>query len=192
MNQAAIILAAGASRRMGQPKALLVYEAETFVDRLAGLFARCGAEVVVVLGHHAAAIRAGMRRKVTFSLNTDPDRGMLSSLQCGLMALPDGTESFFFTPVDYPAIAFDTVERLNATLGASQLAIPRYQGRRGHPVLCRRELADEFLECRTRASDVIHAHVGHTAYVDVEDAGILTDVDDPAAYQALLAAGVPR
>lgn len=185
VNRAAIILAAGASSRMGQPKALLEYRGETFLDRLIGLFeARCST-VVVVLGYHAEAIRKGVRRVARFVVNPYPERGMLSSLQTGLAALPAECESFFFTPVDYPAISAATVARLAESQAA--VAIPRFAGKRGHPVLCRRELATEFLACADKASDVIHAHIAETEYIEVDDAGILTDVDDAEAYARLLA-----
>ncbi len=184
VSRAAIILAAGASSRMGQPKALLSYQGETFLDRLSGIFERHCETVIAVLGHHAEAIRAGARRQALFTVNPVPERGMLSSLQCGLRALPAGVDSFFFTPVDYPAIHESTVARLAAT--DAIIAVPRYEGRRGHPVLCKAQLAAEFLATPTRASDVIHAHAGETVYVDVADPGIVADIDEPADYERLV------
>ena len=72
--------------------------------------------------------------------------------------------------------------------------VPVHSGRlsshcRGHPVACRAALAQELLALppTAKASDVIHAHIAETLYVDVPDAGILTDIDDPQAYEALLA-----
>jgi CTP:molybdopterin cytidylyltransferase MocA len=192
---AGLILAAGESSRMGSPKALLAYEGEPFLDRLAGVFStQCG-EVIVVLGHHGQALREAARRPMRFVENPDPSRGMLSSLQCGLRAAGDA-EAVLFTPVDYPAIQQETIARLIAALAAEPdalLAIPRCDGRRGHPVACRRAIVDELLALPVdaRASDVIHAHRDRTVYVDVDDAGIAMDVDDPAAYQRLLA-GVGR
>lgn len=184
MNCAAVILAAGASRRMGQPKALLVYEGETFLDRLIGMFRAHCQPVIAVLGHNAEAIRAGMKREAVIAVNPDPERGMLSSLQCGLRVLPAAAEAFFFTPADYPAIRESTIHRLLET--SAKIAIPRYDGRRGHPVFCRAGLAAEFLACTTMPSDVIHAHLADTRYVDVDDPGILTDIDVPADYERLV------
>ncbi|MBL8177297.1 MAG: nucleotidyltransferase family protein [Bryobacterales bacterium] len=192
MNCCGIILAAGASRRMGRVKALLVWEGETFLDRLTGAMGTVCREVVVVLGHHADAIRAGVRREARFVANPDPERGQLSSLQCALRAMRGDAEAFLFTPVDYPAIAESTMAQLRDALAAHPdrlIAVPRQGGKRGHPVACRVALAAEFLAlpASARTSDPIHAHVGETIYVDVDDAGILTDIDDPQAYQALLA-----
>ena len=73
---------------MGTPKALLPLGGETFLDRLIRLFAAGRIAPIVVLGHHAAQIQSGIQRgaQATFVVNPDPERGMLSSLQCGLQA----------------------------------------------------------------------------------------------------------
>lgn len=167
---------------MGSPKALLQYRGETFVDRLIGVFSPCD-KVVVVLGHNADTIRNGMKRRATIVINPDPERGQLSSLQCGLSAVADA-DAVFFTPVDYPAIEASTVRALLPLAGT--FAMPRYQGRRGHPVLIDRELVGELLACQTAARDIIRAH--DPQYIDVNDPGILEDVDDPAAYARLMEA----
>lgn len=185
-------MAAGASRRMGSVKALLQFEGETFVDRLVGVFERHCGEVIVVLGHHAEAIRQGMKRQARFAVNPDPERGMLSSLQSGCALLSADTDVFLFMPVDYPAVESGTVAKLLAALAndtKAQIAVPRYGDRRGHPVACRGALAAEFLNlpAEAQAREVVHRHVAETVYVDVDDAGILMDVDDPAAYERLLA-----
>lgn len=177
---------------MGRAKALLAWEGETFLDRLIGVMGKACGNVIVVLGHRATEIRAGLQRDATFVTNPHPDRGQLSSLQCALTALPASCDAFLFTPVDYPAIAPNTVSSLLAALAAapeSSIAIPRHDGRRGHPVACRALLAQEFLSlpASAKASDIIHAHTSETLYLDVPDAGILTDIDDPQAYDALLA-----
>jgi molybdenum cofactor cytidylyltransferase len=95
-----------------------------------------------------------------------------------------------FTPVDYPAFRRETVQSLLACAGQALIVVPRYNDRHGHPVLFSAGLVSEFLELPPDGSarDVIHRHVGHTLYIDVDDPGILRDVDDPEAYQALLQA----
>jgi molybdenum cofactor cytidylyltransferase len=176
---AAIILAGGASRRMGSPKALLTLNGITFADGLIDAFADCD-ELVVVLGYDAERIRAGISRFARFVVNPNPELGQLSSLKCGLKAVPDA-DAIFFTPVDYPAISRGTVSLLLDHAGA--FAMPRFEGRRGHPVLLDREISRELLACETSARDVIRAH--DPVYVDVSDPGILEDVDDPASYARL-------
>jgi len=197
---AGLILAAGASRRMGSPKALLQLRGETFLDRLIdGLAAVCS-PVIVVLGYDAEAIRGGIRRgdEVVFTVNPDPSRGQLSSLKCGLAPVPAEAEGVIFTPVDYAGVRRSTIVAIGESFRhrspGTLLVIPRCEGRRGHPVCAARDLFAELLVLpeEAQARDVIHQHRDRTAYVDVDDPGILLDADDPAAYRALSEAADSR
>ncbi len=189
---AGLILAGGASTRMGSPKALLACQGETFLDRLIGILASYCEPVIVVLGHRAETIRAGLSRagQATFVVNKNYRDGQLSSLQCGLAAVPAASDGVLFTPVDHPAVAPATVAALAAAFErrAGKLVIPRFRGRHGHPVCCARELIPEFcaLEKGSQARVVIHRNASQTCYVDVGDPGILADVDDPEAYRSLI------
>jgi molybdenum cofactor cytidylyltransferase len=187
---AGIILAAGESRRMGFPKALLRYRDETFLDTLIGLFATRCDPVIVVLGAHDVRIRQGALRPATFVVNPDYHRGQTTSMQCGLRAVPGGAESVLFTLVDHPAVAPSTLDALLAVPGNSMVRVPRYQGRRGHPIWFARELIAEFLELPENgaARDIVRTHAPQTEFLDVDDAGILADIDDPEAYSRLTGA----
>lgn len=194
---AAVLLAAGASTRMGRPKPLLDFRGETFLDRQIALFAAVCQPVIAVLGHSAAQIAAGLARadRATLVLNSRPERGQLSSLQCGLRALPPSA-AVFFLPVDSPGVLPGTLRRLLDALQSSpekELVIPTHAGRRGHPVLVRGALIPEFLalDSTATARDVVHAHRASTLYLDVDDPAIHLDIDDPAAYEALLAGTRP-
>ena len=193
MNLAGLILAAGESRRMGTPKALLELAGETFLDRLILTLGQSCSPVIVVLGCDHQSIRAGLRRadSATFVLNPDYRRGQLSSLQCGLAAVSPEAEGVMFTPVDCPSVLPSTMARMARRFqerGPHELlVVPRSEGRRGHPVCAARDLIPEFLALPpdAQARDVIHRHREHTVYVDVDDSGILKDVDDPQAYRRL-------
>jgi molybdenum cofactor cytidylyltransferase len=188
---AGIILAAGASSRMGSPKALLTYRGETFIDRLIGSLSAVCDPVIVALGYHAAAVRAGAKRNATFAINPDPDRGQLSSLQSALAAVPEQAEGFMFMPVDCPAAEPETIARIAAAFRnrdrATLVVIPQFDGRHGHPVCASRELISEFLALppTSQAREVVKRHADRTQYLDVADAGILTDIDDLEAYKKL-------
>jgi CTP:molybdopterin cytidylyltransferase MocA len=175
---------------MGSPKALLEYRGETFLDRLARLFsARC-APVIVVLGAHAEEIRARTRAECTFVINADWRTGQTSSMQCGLRAVPNSVEGVLFTLVDHPAVSEATLDRLQPSLpdgGGSVLRVPRLEGRRGHPIWFSSALIPEFLAIPATgaARDVVRAHAAETEFLDVDDVGILADIDDPAAYRML-------
>lgn len=187
MSLSAVILAGGASRRMGRPKALLPFRGETVLDRLIGLYERFCAPIVVVLGHSPDGIRAGIGRggRVRFAVNPDPERGQLSSLQCGLALAPGDV---LFTPVDYPAVSDATVARL--VQSKAPVAAPSYQGRHGHPVLIREFIKLEILALPPDASarEVIHRHRSEAEYVDVDDAAVCQDIDRMEDYERLMAA----
>ena len=194
---AGLILAGGASRRMGTPKALLRFEGATFLDRMTALFAGVCDPVVVVLGYHADKIRAGIERpdRAVFALNPDPDRGMLSSLHCGLAAVPANAAGVMFAPVDHPHLEASTLETLAAHFEKTRapVTVPVYRGEHGHPVCIARPLVDELLALpfTAMASDVIHRYAGQTCYFDIDDRAVVTDIDDPAAYAGLLAGQAP-
>jgi len=187
---AGLILAAGESRRMGSPKALLPYQGESFLDRLVGLFAARLNSVIVVLGAGAEEIRSHAARAATFVVNADYRTGQTSSLQCGLRALPPDAGGVLFTLVDHPAVAPATLDALLAGAPGALVRVPRYQGRRGHPVWFSREIVPEFLalEPAAAARDVVRAHAAETRFLDLDDPGITADIDDPAAYRSLLEA----
>jgi molybdenum cofactor cytidylyltransferase len=188
---AGIILAAGASSRMGTPKALLDYRGETFMGRLVRVLGESCEPLIVVLGYHADVIRQQIPSVAKVVINPDPSRGQLSSLQTGLAALPAEAHGFTFIPVDSPAVAEDTVAALARAFEQRKpetlFVIPRQSGKRGHPVFAAQSVAAEFLALppTAEAREVVHAHVDRTEYVDVDDSGIFTDVDDPEAYRQL-------
>jgi molybdenum cofactor cytidylyltransferase len=190
---AAIILSGGASRRMGTPKALLRFQNETFLDRLIRVFSAVANPIIVVVGQHADQIQAGIerRREVLFAVNPDPERGMFSSLQCGLALVPADAEAAMFLPVDHPNIELSTIETLAERFHADRapVTVPTYAGEHGHPVCIERQLIGEILALPpgAKASDVIHRHVARTSYIEVLDQAVVTDVDDPQAYAELLA-----
>ncbi|MCZ2154463.1 MAG: nucleotidyltransferase family protein [Bryobacterales bacterium] len=203
---AAIILAAGASTRMGAVKALLPLEnGEPAVCHLARLYEmECGF-CIVVTGYHAEAVEAAIERcGYGYAVrNPEPERGQLSSLQCGLRALAatrPRLEWFLFTPVDF----FDvTPESLRVLRSGCQDAspdtlfcIPEYMGKHGHPIAARWSMAEEFLDLPVSetARTVVRRHRARSLYVTAPDAGILADYDTPAAFQrrAAPAEGLPR
>ena len=188
MSSAGLILAAGESRRMGSPKALLDYRGETFLDRLVRIFAAHCAPVIVVLGAHADEIRARTTGACMFVDNAEWRTGQTSSMQCGLRAVPRDVDGVLFTLVDHPAVSIETLDILVAHAGhGPALRVPRFGGRKGHPIWFAQALVPEFLAIPASgaARDVVRAHALETEFLDVSDPGILADIDDPAAYRTL-------
>lgn len=187
---AAVILAAGASARMGSPKALLEIGGETFLDRLIGLFSPLCYPVITVLGRDAARIRAGIARAAQSSwvVNPEPEMGMLSSLQAGLAAVPGECRSTFFHPCDMPQIQFSTVRHMLETLSACEeetfAAVPSYNGLRGHPVLIRSSSIPAFLALPAGAKprSIFESAPRPVVEVPVGDEAVRRDYDTPEQY----------
>jgi molybdenum cofactor cytidylyltransferase len=186
---AGLILAAGESSRMGSPKALLDFRGETFLDRLIARFSEFCAPVFVVVGCEAERIRSGVHHpeRALFTENINYRLGQLSSMQCGLRMIPETADGVLFTLVDHPNVQPSTIAALLSP-PHTLLAIPRFQGRRGHPIFFGRELIPQFLALPpdSQAREVVNRYRDSIRYIDVDDLGILDDVDDPAAYSRLL------
>jgi molybdenum cofactor cytidylyltransferase len=189
---AGLLLAAGESSRMGTDKALLTYRGRTFLETLVATLREAGLErIAVVLGYHAEEIqRAVNLQQVQVAINPDYRLGQTSSLQEGLRAL--GTtdlEGVILCLVDHPAISVVTVRKLLKGFQHSQapVIIPTFRGRRGHPVLIARPVFRELLDSKpdSGADTVVRKYRESTLFVEVEDPGVLVDVDDPETYRRL-------
>ncbi len=187
MKTAGIILAAGESKRMGRAKAFLPFRSGTFLSTLTAAFQPFCDPVIAVFGFDGEAAAARAPQGIVPVINPDYRLGMLTSLQAGLRALdPESIDRVFFTLVDHPAVSSITLETLCHS--EAPIAIPRFGGKRGHPVLIGREIAREYLSESREAlvRDVIDRDPNRIMYIDVDDPGINDDVDDPAIYAALL------
>lgn len=131
MSVSGIVLAAGAGRRLGGPKAELVVGGERLLDRAVRVLSESGCAEVV------AVVRPGTRVDgALVVVNSDPDRGLGSSLRLGLAAASGDRAAIVL--VDTPGITADAVRR---TLeAAAPVAVAMYGGRRGHPVVIERPL----------------------------------------------------
>jgi molybdenum cofactor cytidylyltransferase len=189
---AGLILAAGESSRMRSDKALLVYRGRTFLETIILNLRHAGIEKIkVVLGHHAEKIQQVLDLAgVQVVLNRHYQRGQTSSLQGGLAALREfSPEAVILCLVDHPAVTADVMRRLRERFeeGRASVVIPTYEGQRGHPVVISRELFPELLALRPNegANTIIHKYRAATQFVEVDDRGILLDVDDPDTYERL-------
>lgn len=174
---------------MGSPKALLPFQGSNFLDSLIELYAGWCSTVVVVLGFDEMLIREGCHQldRALVVQNPDPGRGMLTSLQCGLAAVPSHAREVYFQPVDAPGIQLETLAALSRETGESPIAVPSQGERHGHPVLIASVIAAEILALPAEASarDVLHRHRDKTVFVQVSDPAVLLDIDDRQAFQEL-------
>jgi molybdenum cofactor cytidylyltransferase len=184
-----ILLAAGESRRMGSPKALLRYQGQTFIERICTAFLTAGVdELIVVLGARAAELRRSLPTHVNLRTVENPRyfQGQLSSLMTGIGALSPESEAAVVNLVDHPLVTVETITALLASFRAAPLPIliAAYQGRRGHPVLFSSQVYGEILAAPLDqgAKVVVRKDPSRVREVQLDDPGILADIDTPEDY----------
>ena len=202
-----IVLAAGASSRMGRPKALLDFDGRTALDLVLGSnrifsLALPGSAKekirlhppIVVLGRDRAAIEARVDLSgARVAVNLDVDGGPAASLKAGLALLPPDADAFLFHPVDVPLVRPEDARRLLEAARNSpskDVFIPSHDRRRGHPVLARRPLAAaiQALPPGVSLRVALHADPARIEHVVVDAPYILMDMDTPDDYARVLAA----
>ena len=192
-----IILAAGASSRMGQDKALLRWGDRTFLEHLLTALRHSEVDAVrVVLGANADEVQ----KVISFGagevvLNPDWQKGMLSSLIAGLNSLPTDVEAAVVCLVDHPCVSSTLIRALgeNFRAGGKFIAIPTYRGRRGHPVLFSTKLFDELRTAplKVGARHVVRGHADDILELPTEEEGVLLNTNDRAAYEKILSKQPP-
>jgi len=190
-----IVLAAGLSTRMGEPKALLPAgrdrQGPTFVRQIVTVLLAGGASDALIVGRpEDDRLRnevESLDSPARFIVNEHADRGQLSSLLAGLNAADrPGVHAVLVTPVDVPFVSAETIRALIAAAASgAALARPTYGGRHGHPVVFARALFDELRHADPDqgARAVVHAHHADVVNIAVDDRGVLHDIDRPDDYQ---------
>jgi len=193
----AIVLAAGASSRMGQPKAALTLgqTGETLIARVIRTLLSGGApEVIVVAGAHIDAVRGALPRhepRARMIEHTGWQQGQLSSLLAGLSAIDDPLlEGALVMLVDVPLVKPSTVAAVIAEWRRTRAPIvrPAQGDRHGHPVMFDASVFQDLREAdpSVGAKTVFAKHRLRVVNVDVNDPGAFQDVDTPEDYDRLL------
>lgn len=191
---AAVVLAAGESRRMGRPKQLLRVGMSTMVERAVQAARGAGIHTVyVVVGHEAAAVQASLAHlQVAFVENPNYAEGIGASVRAGVAALPEAVTAAMFLLADQPFVGVELISALCRRSTESNIVAPVAAGQRGNPTLFGRAFFPELLQASgdSGGRTVIHAHPEALAFVDwpAED---LVDVDTPEDYAAANSGAAP-
>jgi molybdenum cofactor cytidylyltransferase len=187
---AAVILSAGASSRMGRPKALLPFREGTFLEHLIEI--TCDPHIGVkrvVLGSGAEVIRTIAKLKPSMVvLNADWEKGQLSSIRAGLLSLKEiEIDGIILCPIDHPLVSARLVAELVHRFYEDKKAIvlPTYNARRGHPVIFSKALFEELLSAPDDkgARAVVWAHAGDVLEVPTDEEGVILNINDPDMLQ---------
>ncbi len=188
----AILLAAGESTRMGQPKALLPWGDITLIEFQVRQLSEAGVgEIVVVLGHAAEEIRERVPDTARVVVNLHFQEGRATSLRAGATALPDDADAIVVLNVDQPRPS-DLISRLIEAYAASDTLISRpvFGKEHGHPIVLAGLLLEELRSVEEESQGllgVVNAHRSEMQDVDLEDERVLVDFNTPEEYEKALA-----
>ena len=185
----AMVLAAGRSRRMGAQKLLLPLGGQPMIARIADEVLRSPVDrVFLVIGPDGSRVTEALAgRRVGFVANPDAQGEMLSSVRCGLRAMPQECAAAMVLLGDQPGVTAEVVALLVRAFRTSGrgIVVPTYGGRRGHPLLlamgCRGEIIEHYEEVGLRG--LLRAHPEDVLEVEVAASGVLEDMDVPEDYR---------
>jgi molybdenum cofactor cytidylyltransferase len=187
---AAILLAAGQSRRMGAFKPLLPFGNKTVIECCIDYLQHGGAEtIVVVLGHRADEVRRQLAgRDMIFAVNPDPNSEMGASIAAGVGQLPQSCQAVLIALCDHPAVPAAVVSKLIETWKTgARLVIPTWQERGGHPVLVDLSFRSELFDLSSTGGlrALFKAHKNGVERLPVDSPFVARDMDTWDDYRAL-------
>jgi len=188
----AILLAAGESKRMGQPKQLLPFRGSTLLGQIVeNLLQSQAAETIVVLGSQAEKIIPQIAGEpVRIVVNPDFEQGMSSSIKCGLSHISEAADGVMIVLGDQPLIEKETIDLLIERHRQSErgIILPVYNGIRGHPVIFTMKYKDELLRLTgdIGGKQIVERHPSDVLEVEVDSESVVTSIDAESDYQSLV------
>jgi molybdenum cofactor cytidylyltransferase len=188
----AILLAAGESNRMGQPKQLMPFGQITIVEKaIDNLLNSAISETIVVLGYKDEEIRKTIVGKpVKIAINPDYQQGMSTSIIAGLKQINKRAQAVLIALGDQPFVDSQTINNLVETFTASKrgIIIPIYQGRRGNPAIFTIKYKNELLNLKgdIGGREIIKRHPDDVLEVAVNCQGVLLDIDTTENYTSMI------
>ena len=186
---AAIILAAGESKRMGKPKLILPFGEKTIVETAISHVRQSKVkEILVVLGSDSEKIEEKIKDlPLKITVNPEYRKGMLSSVHWGFNKLSKDIQAVLIVLGDQPGISAVVIDEVNDAYKRTNkgIVIPVYKKERGHPVLLDIKYRSEVenLDPNIGLRQLVYNHPQDTLEVEVENPSILQDIDNPNDYQ---------
>jgi CTP:molybdopterin cytidylyltransferase MocA len=186
----ALVLAAGFGSRLKSvgKKPLLLYNGKTFVEQIIEKLLAIKIETIILITNKLFEHdlkRLDLPAKTI--INRTPERGMLSSIILGLAELPENNDGFFLCSIDYSLVKIDTYQTLLSTFLASKNSIikPQCLGRSGHPIIIPQMLSNalKLAPLVEGARFVTKKYSHQTIFVNVNDPGILLNINTPQLYK---------
>lgn len=185
---AAILLAAGLSRRMGCSKQLLSFSGKPFIRHCLDNLLEAGLQnIIVVLGPTGREIEPVISDlPVSIAWNSALKSDMADSVRIGLEALPEHVDGVLVCLADHPLVKAATIKEILTYCDThpNKIIIPVFNGKKGHPTLFPRAAIEEIFSVST-LRDIIHREPDRIALLDIFDPGITADIDTPEDFQRI-------
>ncbi len=185
----AIVLAAGMSRRMGTQKLLLPFAGRTVIAHIvAELLCSTVDHVLVVVGYQGKSVAQKLpKQMITIVTNPNYKSGMLSSVRCGIQALPQKCNAVMVVLGDQPAISSEIVDEMVQSFVKTDrgIVVPYYQQRRGHPLMFSMKYQNEIMTNFDKVGlrGLLHTHPEDIFELEVSSSSVLSDMDFPEDYR---------
>jgi len=186
-----ILLAAGESRRMGQPKLLLPWGNTTILEKVVDTYRKAKiSELIVVVGANQESLKEILISKPVIMVeNPYYQEGMSTSIRKGVEAASNQAEGYLIGLGDQPLITPDIINSLITVFSNEQtgIAICSHKKKKGHPVIFARKFRQALcnLTGDTGGRTIIRQHGAEVRYVDIGSEAIFIDIDTPDDYQKL-------
>ena len=178
-----VILAGGKATRMKRNKMLVEYKSKPIIYHTTSTMKQTCDNVTIVTGCYDVDYLELFDKTegITIVNNKDYEKGMFSSVLLGVKNIEN---DFFLIPGDCPLVKVSTYQKLVSD--KSQISVPTYKGRKGHPIFISKELLEELKNENIESNLKVFRDKHQVNYVEVNDPGILFDVDNLEDYQKLL------
>jgi CTP:molybdopterin cytidylyltransferase MocA len=190
---AALLLAAGQSKRMGRNKQLLPLSDKPFIRHCLDNLLEAGLQhIIVVLGANGQEIKPVISDlPVSIAWNTAQKSDMAGSVRAGMGMLPERVTGVLVCLGDHPLVQAATIQTVITCSNEhpEKIVIPEYAGKKGHPTLFPRAVLEEIFTVAT-LRDIVHRDADRLALLDIADPGVTIDIDTPDDFQRIASAGL--